>query len=614
MPIKYETQRLSMRFFMFMLILFMLQICFGLLLAAQHVDPTILQGIINFNVARAEHLNLGLLWILSGFIGSILYVGPLLSKRELAAPGLIKFLFVAYAFAVVFNIFTQRFAMKGIAGWWMGQPWLQEGLEYLEAGRLVDVLVLIAFCILCYVVLKTFPPLSQWNEIHWGLGIGVVSLMIVWVFGLFYVGRLDLQEYFRWFVVHYWVEGVWEVIHISLVGLLIVLLFKVDVKSVGYAVFWGVTLVWLSGLLGNAHHYFWVGTPEFWQFWGSLFSAFEPLPLIFCFWHIYLDAHQNRKPLENAPAFYFILGSVVLEQVGAGIMGFSMTFALTNAWSHGTWITPAHGHLALFGTFGMLAIGAAYYAVPHMRNALDFNQRLGRMGFWMVFSGILGIALSFAMGGTSQIYHNRILGLTWYGQDVLPFMNLWGVLVFICGLVLVAGASIITYDLFTIGHRRQPIVSVVTEVEENPVIASGWSRPLSSFEAGVWLTSMWVFGAIITLGLLSYNLHQVRVEGNPIVPYLMAGIGYPGLFIATLLFVWRFLASLEARAKYTQTVRLLSQPDESEAAETVSPAEGGIAPQLVDDALSAKVEKETIDSPLKPKGEGSDGCGCGCSS
>jgi nitric oxide reductase subunit B len=71
------------------------------------------------------------------------------------------------------------------------------------------------------------------------------------------------------------------------------------VKSVGFAVFWGISLVWLSGLLGNAHHYFWIGTPEFWQFWGSLFSALEPLPLIFCFWHVYLDAHQDNKPLSR---------------------------------------------------------------------------------------------------------------------------------------------------------------------------------------------------------------------------------------------------------------------------------------------------------------------------
>lgn len=557
MQIKYQTQRLSLRFFMLMLVLFLVQIGFGLLLVLQHTDPTVLSGTLNFNVARAEHLNLGILWILAGFIGTILFVGPLLSDRELAAPWLIKVLFYAFIAATVFNIFTQGLAAKGIAGWWHGQPWLQEGLEYIEAGRIVDLVVLIGFGILAYVVLRTFPKVRVWNEIHWGLGIGVVALMVVWLFGLFFVPRLDLQEYFRWFVVHYWVEGVWEVIHISLIGFLLVLLFKVDVKSVGYAVFWGISLVWLSGLLGNAHHYFWIGTPEFWQFWGSLFSAMEPLPLIFCFWHIYLDSHQNNKPLENAPAFYFMLGSVVLEQVGAGILGFSMTFSLTNLWSHGTWITPAHGHLALFGTFGMLVIGAAYFAVPALRGIKQFNQRIGKLAFWMVFIGIMGMALAFAYGGTVQMYAYRTLGLDWFGGDILPKMNIYSIFVGLFGILLTFGAGLMTYDLITMGTRPQ----MVQPAAENPAPrpATRWNRPLSGYEAGIWLTAMWFFGAVITFGLLSFNLHQVRVEGNPTIPYVMAGIGYPGLLITSLLFVRRFLASLEARTD-TGTGALAEQP------------------------------------------------------
>src|SRR5690606_11748003 len=308
LQIEYRTQRLSQPFFMLMLVLFLFQVAFGLLIAAQHVDPRLLSGVVNFNILRAEHTNLGIIWILSGFIGTILFVGPLLSRRELAAPWLIRILFYALIAVTVWNVISQTFAAQGVAGWWMGEPWFHEGLEYLEAGRIADIVIFIGFAILCYVILRTFPAIRDWNEIHWGLGLGVTALTFVWIFGMFFVERLDLQEYFRWYVVHYWAEGVWEVIHISLVGFLLVLMFRADVKAVGYAVFWGVAMVWLSGLIGNAHHYFWVGTPEFWQFWGSLFSALEPLPLVFCFWHIYLDAHHDRKPLENAPAFYFILG------------------------------------------------------------------------------------------------------------------------------------------------------------------------------------------------------------------------------------------------------------------------------------------------------------------
>ncbi|MBK7249585.1 MAG: cbb3-type cytochrome c oxidase subunit I [Gammaproteobacteria bacterium] len=544
MRIEYQTQRLSLRFFMLMLVLFFFQVGFGLLLAAQHIDPTLLAGHLNFNVVRAEHTNLGILWVLSGFIGAILFVGPLLSRRELAAPVLIKFLFYALLAIVIWNVATQALAQQGIAGWWHGEPMLQEGLEYLEAGRIVDVVILIGFAILCYVVLRTFPPLSRWTEIHWGLGIGVVALTFVWTFGMFFVERLDLQEYFRWYVVHYWVEGVWEVIHISLVGFLLVLMFRADIKSVGYAVFWGVALVWLSGLIGNAHHYFWIGTPEFWQFWGSLFSALEPLPLIFCFWHVYLDAHQDGKPVGNMPAFAFLLGSVVLEQVGAGILGFTMTFALTNVWSHGTWVTLSHAHLALFGTFGMLGLAAAYYAVPLMRGVESFDQRPGKLAFWLVFAGMLGLGFAFAIGGTVQVFVYRTLGLDWFGGDVAPAMQFAKVMVPIFGLVFAIGVCLLVYDLLTLGLRAP----ARGDEERAPVALRGWGRRLIGWEAGLWLLAMWVFGAIITLGLLSFNLHSVR-EGNMRFPYLMASVGYSGLLLTTLFFVARFLRSLEARGR-----------------------------------------------------------------
>ena len=551
--IQYETQRLSMRFFMLMLVLFVVQVGFGMLIALQHIDPSLLAGKLNFNIARSEHLNLGIIWILSGFIGTILFVGPLLSKRELAAPWMIKFLFYALVAVTLWNIVAQGFASSGTAGWWMGQPWIHEGLEYLEAGRAADIVILVGFSILAYVVLRTFPPRRDWNEIHWALGLGVVALTLVWIFGLFFVERLDLSEYFRWYVVHYWVEGVWEVIHIALVGFLLVLLFDAKVKSVGYAVFWGVALVWLSGLIGNAHHYFWIGTPEFWQFWGSLFSALEPLPLIFCFWHIYLDAHQDRRPLRNAPAFYFILGSVILEQVGAGILGFTMTFALTNVWSHGTWVTPAHAHLALFGTFGMLGIAAAYYAVPLMRGATDFDERLGKAAFWLVFTGMLGMAFAFALGGTVQVFAYRTLGLDWFGGDVFPAMQFFKVLVPVFGALFSVGALLIAWDLVTLGHRSPVGAAAAGYAAADPRPAAnaapaltGWARYMTGYETGMWLLGMWFFGGVITCGLLSFNLPGVQA-GDPTLPYVLAWVGYPGLLLVTLLFVWRFLASMEAR-------------------------------------------------------------------
>ncbi|HUH40339.1 MAG TPA: cbb3-type cytochrome c oxidase subunit I, partial [Castellaniella sp.] len=247
-------------------------------------------------------------------------------------------------------------------------------------------------------------------------------------------------------------------------------------------------------------------------------------------------------PLENAPAFYFILGSVVLEQVGAGILGFTMTFALTNVWSHGTWITPSHAHLALFGTFGMLGIASAYYVIPILRKATGFDQRLGKLAFWLVFTGMLGIAFGFAIGGTVQIFTYRTLGLDWFGGDVFPAMQFYKLLIPLFGLIFVVGAGLLVFDLLTLGLRTR-----AAPVPPRARTTGGrWSRTLHGYEAGLWLLGMWIFGAVITLGLLSFNLDSVQA-GDPTLPYLLAGVGYPGLLFITLFFVWRFLHSLGAR-------------------------------------------------------------------
>jgi nitric oxide reductase subunit B len=114
-------------------------------------------------------------------------------------------------------------------------------------------------------------------------------------------------------------------------------------------------------------------------------------------------------------------------------------------------------------------------------------------------------------------------------------------------VLFAVGAGVLAYDLSTLGRR----VAVPAEAHGESGAAhpaTRWGRPLSGFEAGIWLMMMWIFGAVITLGLLSFNLPRVRVGGDPTLPYLLAGVGYPGLLLVTLLFVWRFLASMEARA------------------------------------------------------------------
>lgn len=554
LELKHPSQRVAGPFFVTAVVLFLLQVAWGVVLSLQQVDPLLIQGVVNFNVARALHLNLGVVWIVTGVAGTLLFTAPLLAGRGLAHPWIARALLGAIWVIVGWAVVTLPLGQRGVAGWKWGEPWLQEGLEYLEAGRIADVLLLVGFLTLAVLVLRLFPAPRAWNEIHWALAIGLGGLATFWVFGLFFVPAIDLQEYFRWYVIHYWVEGVWEILHVALVGFLLYALFDADLRVIRFAVFWGVALVVLSGFLGNAHHYFWIGTPAFWQFWGSLFSALEPLPMVLGTWHVYLDSRRRRRVIGNAPTFYFLFGSVLLEQVGAGLLGFTQTFALTNLWEHGTWVTPAHAHLALFGTFGLLALGGAYAALPVLRGVARFDERLSKLGFWLLFTGVLGMTLAFGVGGTVQIYVYRVLGLDWFGGDVRPAMQLWRGLLAVFGFLFAAGAVVTGYDLLTLGYRTAP--------EPAPEAARWWRSGLSLFELGEWLAAIWFFGLLVTGGLFAFNLAGVQ-RGDPTLPYLLAGIGYAGLGVATLLFAVRFLRAFDARSPATATTAAVLAPSTS---------------------------------------------------
>src|SRR5699024_10304317 len=159
---------------------------------------------------------------------------------------------------------------------------------------------------------------------------------------------------------------------------------------------------------------------------------------------------------------------------------------------------------------------------------------------------------SFAYGGTVEVYVYRILGLDWFGGDVNPAMNIFKLTLPLFGALFAAGVIILIYDLFTLGERTAEMELDSPQAVSPVPPATGWRRPLTGFETGIWLLFMWLCGALITFCLLSFNLSQVRNGADPSLPYLLAGVGYPGLFVVTVGFVARFIASLGARLRTDQ--------------------------------------------------------------
>ena len=184
----------------------------------------------------------------------------------------------------------------------------------------------------------------------------------------------------------------------------------------------------------------------------------------------------------------------------------------------------------------MLVLAVAYAVIPSILNKSSFDDRLSRTAFWIIFVGILGMTLSFALGGTVQVYVYRVLGIEFFGPVVRPAMQIWKGLLFVFGVVFTVGVIALVYDLLTLGNRHtREIGESGADLHER-----WWQRPLSAFEMGGWLAALWVIGLMLTGALLVNNLTSVRA-GDPTFPYLLAGIGYPALVLVTLLLAIRFL-------------------------------------------------------------------------
>src|SRR5690625_5125466 len=234
-----------------------------------------------------------------------------------------------------------------------------------------------------------------------------------------------------------------------------------------------------------------------------------------------------------------------------------MTMAYANIWEHGTWLTAAHGHMALFGAFGLLVLGASYEAFRQINGINRFKDHLSKLGFWLLFIGLIGIISSFAYGGTRESYVYRILGLDWWGHHGRPAMTLGMTMLGLFAFVFIIGAIITIYDLVTLKNRA------ISDEEQKTLDLKlvfltqigRWKKAMSPVEFGLWFAGLWFFGLVVTAGVFSFNLHSVRL-GDHTIPYvLMLGIGYPGLVIMTILFAIRFLKAFEQRQDLVQVIQ-----------------------------------------------------------
>ncbi len=420
----YRSQKIAYYFFATCMLLFSLQIIYGFIMGFAHMGYDGLHNYIPFNTARAVHTNLLVVWLLTGFMGAAYYIIPEECGMELYSTFLGWVQLVSLVLVGVTAIVGFHF------NWW-------EGRKFLEIPRPLDYLVVVNVLLFLFNIGMTVWKGPRKSSTAIVLYMGLLSAALLYLPGMIHFSHQTMDSYFRWWVVHLWVEGVWELIMGSLLAYLLIKLTGVDREVIEKWLYVIVGLTFLSGILGTGHHYYFIGTPSYWLWIGGLFSALEPLAfLAMALFAVAMYRKSGRKH-PNQIAIFWTIGCAIMSFVGAGFLGFAHTLPQVNRYTHGTLVTAMHGHLAFWGAYAMIVLGFIAYAMPNLTGRKLWNNMTGHLSFWMSNIGMLGMTGAFAVAGIAQVYLERKVGM-----DFLAVQK--EIEVHFLGLILAA-------SLFTLG-------------------------------------------------------------------------------------------------------------------------------------------------------------------
>ena len=416
---KYESQAIAKLYFIAAIGLFVGQILFGLIMGLQYVIGDFLFPEIPFNIARMVHTNLLIVWLLFGFMGSAYYLVPEESERELYAPWLAKLMFWVFLIAGAMTIVGYlSMSYAALAEVTMNDLLPTMGREFLEQPTITKMGIVIVALAFLYNIGMTVLT-GRKTVITLVLLTGLVGLAVFFLFSFYNPDNIVLDKYFWWWVVHLWVEGVWELILASMLAYVLIKVTGVDREVIEKWLYIIIAMALISGLVGTGHHFFWIGTPDYWQWLGSIFSALEPIPFFMMTLFAFNVVNKRRRDHPNKAAVLWALGTAVMAFLGAGVWGFLHTLAPVNYYTHGTQITAAHGHMAFYGAYVMVNLTMISYAMPIMRGNKANNaaaQVIEMWSFWLMTIAMVFITLFLTGAGILQVYLQR------YSENPLPFM------------------------------------------------------------------------------------------------------------------------------------------------------------------------------------------------
>ena len=433
---RYKSQKLAYWFFALSMLLLSLQIIYGFIMAFAHLGYDVLHAITPFNTARAVHTNLLVVWLLSGFMGAAYYIIPEEAEHEMVSVKLGFVQLISLAVVGVIAIIGYHF------NYW-------EGRKFLEIPRPLDYLVVVNVLTFLGLILATLYKGKKRTTTSLVLTMGLVFAALLYLPGMIWFDNQTMDSFFRWWVVHLWVEGVWELIMGGILAFVLIKITGVDREVIEKWLYVIVGLTFISGVLGTGHHYYYIGTPKYWLIIGGIFSAMEPLAFLGMALFAIAMYRKGEKKHPNKIALSWTLGTAIVSFVGAGLLGLAHTLPQVNMYTHGTLVTAMHGHLAFWGAYGMIVLAIISYTLPNMTGRKLYDSNTGVLAFWLSNIGMLGMTVAFGVAGVAQVYLERKMGLDF--GDVQKEIQVHFLILIICATMFTTGIGLFIYEFIRYG-------------------------------------------------------------------------------------------------------------------------------------------------------------------
>ena len=424
------SQKATLLYFVVAIGLFIIQIGMGALTAHFTVEGTYFFGIplskiMPYAAARTWHLQLAVFFIATCFLAAGLFLGPFVGKEPKRQGLYVVILFGAIVVVVIGALTGSWLSVAGVfgsQGFYIGH----QGYEFIELGRVWQLLLIAGMIFWLVLVFRAILPALREEKDSGGLThmllYSSISIPLFYMAGLMYGkgSHISVAEYWRWWVVHLWVEGFFEVFATVIMAFLLSHIGAVSKKFALTTVYFTVFLYLGGGVIGTFHHLYWTGTPTPIIALGAVFSALEVVPLSLMGFEV---VHNLRiikaggKDYAYKWPIYFFVSVAFWNLVGAGVFGFLINPPIVLYYAQGINTTPLHSHTALFGVYGLLAISLLLFAVRHIVSRASWSDKMLKWSFWGLNGGLVSMAVfSLIPAGFYQIYFAVKYGL-WFARS-----------------------------------------------------------------------------------------------------------------------------------------------------------------------------------------------------